>query len=228
MGIKAIKYSSESQAKIAHFKSLPESEINGSYWDKQDDDDLKKLKKEIKEHYLNAQDNTCPYCQQKNPVKHNAAWDTEHIIPKSSHPKLMFESINLCVSCKDCNTEKSDKNVLKNKNRKTLSKKNVDYIIVHPHLDSYDEHIKVIDGYYFIPITEKGRRTIETCGLLRFIYEYTSYTSVNTSSKEKVTKLASMLMEANNAIEEAHILHMMTAFTSELSKSSRKTFLDGI
>lgn len=228
MGIKAIVYSKESLAKIAHFKALPEPQINGNYWDEQDDDDLKKLKKEIKEYYLKIQDYTCPYCKQKNSVKHNAAWDTEHIIPKSSHPKLMFEPINLCVSCKDCNTEKNDKNVLKNRSRKTLSIKNADYIIIHPHLDPYDEHIKIIDGYYFIPTTEKGRRTIETCGLLRFIYEYVSYTSVNTDAKTKVAKLTNMLMNATSAVEEAHILSLITNFTAELAQSSRKKFLDNM
>ncbi|MFQ2857302.1 HNH endonuclease [Aeromonas caviae] len=228
MGIKAILYSKESLAKIAHFKSLPEQQINGSYWDKQDDDELKKLKKEIKDHYLKAQDYTCPYCKQKNSVRHNAAWDTEHIIPKASHPKLMFESINLCVSCKDCNTEKNDKNVLKNKNRKTLPNKKIDYIIIHPHLDSYDEHIKIIDGYYFIPTTDKGRKTIETCGLLRFIYEYVSYTSVSTDAKSKIAKLTNMLMDASNAVEEAHILQLIANFTTELAQSSRKKFLDDL
>lgn len=228
MGIKAIRYSKEALEKIAKFKSLPKSEIDGSYWDQQDDIELKKLKKEIKDYYLKAQNYTCPYCKQRNSVRHNAAWDTEHIIPKSSHPKLMFESINLCVSCKDCNTEKNDKNVLKNKSRSTLAQKSIDYIIVHPHLDSYDEHIKIIDGNYFIPTTEKGRRTIETCGLLRFIYEYVSYTSVSTDAKAKIAKLTNMLMETSNPVEEAHILGLIRDFSAELAKSSRESFLDNL
>ncbi|HDX8341101.1 TPA: HNH endonuclease [Aeromonas dhakensis] len=226
MGIKAIDFSKDALVKIGVFKALPKTEINGSYWDRDDDVDLKKLKKEIKNHYLKAQDYTCPYCRQRVSVKHNAAWDTEHIIPKSSHPELMFESINLCISCKDCNTEKGNKNVLVNKDKKTLPESGTDYIIIHPHLDEYNEHIKVVDGNYFIPTSLKGRRTIEVCGLLRFVYEYVSYSPISIDAKTKVAKLTSMLMEANNATEEAFIVNLISDLTAEMAKSSRMSYLE--
>ncbi|YBB45205.1 hypothetical protein ACCQ68_19190 [Klebsiella pneumoniae] len=75
-------------------------------------------------------------------------------------------------------------------------------IIVHPHFDDYDEHIKVIEvaGYY-IPRTDKGRKTIEKCGLLRFAYKYANYGGTSQENKETILTLANCLLDANGFVE---------------------------
>ncbi|MBL5860061.1 HNH endonuclease [Serratia fonticola] len=222
MAFNPVIYSEKLKQKVKLFKSLPRDERVGNYWDNNDDKDLAVLKAHIKNHYLIAQNFTCPYCQQRIVVEHNSAWDTEHIIPKSTHPDFIFEPINLCVSCKDCNNEKRNKNVLKNSKRTTLPKKREDYIFAHPHLDNYSEHIKVVDSsLYFLPKTEKGRRTIEICGLLRFIYSYTSYGNVKLEIKEGISRYTQALLNTTDPAEEVMYLSFIEELTNrgkELSK----------
>ena len=168
--ISPVVYESDEKSKIEQFKLLREDEKKG-YWDNTHDGDLSSLKEKIKRHYLGVQNHTCPYCRQRIVVEHLGAWDAEHIIPKDSHPNFMFEAENLCVACKDCNQEKLNKNVLVNKDRKTFPKLNTDYLISHPHFDNYVNDIKVIGiGCFYLPKNEKGRKTVEICGLLRFLY----------------------------------------------------------
>ena len=119
--IPAVIYSGSNLApKVNTYNSLPRSEQLASYWDKTHDDELSDLKESIKDHYIKAQDYTCPYCKQRMEVEHKATWDAEHIIPKATHPNFMFAAQNLCVSCKDCNGAKGNKNVLKNPERVTF------------------------------------------------------------------------------------------------------------
>ena len=53
----------------------------------------------------------------------------------------MFEPKNLCVSCIDCNLEKKDKKVTISKAKKKLPNNSSDYLIVHPHFDTYNDKI---------------------------------------------------------------------------------------
>lgn len=73
-----------------------------------------------------------------------------------------MEPSNLCVSCKDCNSEKGNKNVLINKGRKTLPTKSTDYCISHPNFDVYKDNIRIIKlcGYY-LPLTDKGEQQLK-------------------------------------------------------------------
>ncbi|MEX5685430.1 HNH endonuclease [Pseudomonas silesiensis] len=129
------------------------------------------VKKSIKDHYLKEQNYTCSFCKQKIRVKHNRAWDTEHIISRSSHPAFMFHPQNLCVTCIDCNTEKSSKEVLSTPKQKIrFPNKSSAYIIIHPHFDTYDDHLKVIvAGQLYEWKTPKGRATLNIYGLDRFL-----------------------------------------------------------
>ncbi|MBD8254407.1 HNH endonuclease [Pseudomonas fluorescens] len=133
--------------------------------------ELNSIKKTIKDHYLSAQNFTCFYCRQRFVIKHNRAWDTEHIISRSAYPRFMFEPKNLCVVCIECNTEKSDKNIL-NSNKKItkLPKSSAAYKIVHPHFDTFEDHIEVIlPGQFYKHRTLKGRSTMSIYGLDRFL-----------------------------------------------------------
>ncbi|EOA9033175.1 hypothetical protein [Vibrio harveyi] len=136
---------------------------------KWDDCRVTTMKSNIKKHYIAEQDKTSAYCQVNKHTTHGMVWDTEHIIDKDSSPQWMFKPLNLCVSCKDCNGAKGTRAVTKSKSYKKFPSKSANYRIIHPHFDNYDEHIEVaVPGATYRYITEKGRYTIEVCGLLRY------------------------------------------------------------
>ncbi|HHY0525331.1 TPA: hypothetical protein ACVU4L_001986 [Vibrio parahaemolyticus] len=136
---------------------------------KWDDCRVTTIKSNIKKHYIAEQDKTCAYCQVNLHTSHGMVWDTEHIIDKNSSPQWMFEPLNLCVSCKDCNGAKGTRTVTKGKTYQSFPRKSANYRIIHPHFDDYAEHIKVaVPGAVYLYQTEKGRNTIEVCGLLRY------------------------------------------------------------
>lgn len=133
------------------------------------DEKYSNLRKKIKDHYLKEQDYTCFFCRQRIKVKHNRAWDTEHIIARSLYPKFTFEPKNLCVICIDCNIEKSDDPVLRRNNIVKLPKKSGSYKLIHPHFDDYDDHIQVlVVGELYKHKSPKGKFTFRLYGLDRF------------------------------------------------------------
>lgn len=204
-----VQYKENIKAKIDEFNSLKADEKIGAYWEKTGDAALSDVKKHIKDYYINVQDHICPYCRQQIVVDHNGAWDAEHIIPKDVHPNFMFEPENLCVSCKDCNGEKSNKNVLKNPRykHKKLPRSPDAYIICHPHFDNYEKEIRVVNNpLFFIPKSEKGRKTIEICGLLRFMYKVSAYGDVPKDIADEIGELQSALADAPDAGEQTLIL----------------------
>lgn len=225
--ISAIVYSGEAKKKVDEFNA--QKDFCQSYWEKTNDGLLSSLKKSIKDHYLIVQDYTCAYCQQRMEVAHNGAWDAEHIVPKATHPKFMFEPKNLCISCKDCNLSKTDKNVLKNKDRKTFPVESSDYKICHPHFDDYNEHITILSvaGFY-LPRTEKGRELVEMCGLLRFLYKFSSFESVSVDIKIRMGKLHALLMETTSPLEEGFILSSIEDLAKEGKESTRRKVFNAL
>ncbi|HHT2664323.1 HNH endonuclease [Citrobacter freundii] len=220
-----VTYDKEHQKFICSFKKMPINEKE-NLWESTTNKQLIKIKKHIKDYYLVAQDYKCPYCQQKIKVKHNGAWDAEHIIPKASHPDFMFEPLNLCVSCKDCNGEKLDKKVLIKDKIVRFPKNSKNYLIIHPHLDTYNEHIKIIgDALYFLPKTEKGRRTIEVCGLLRFVYEYANYGNVSLAIKQSLVKFTDALQNTSDPALEQMYLSFIAELTARGKELSQTAFL---
>lgn len=134
-----------------------------------DDDSVTDIKSRLKKHYIYEQSQKCAYCKIELHTSHGMVWDTEHIIDKDSFPQWIFEPLNLCVSCKDCNQAKGTTAVTKSPNYKSFPKKTASYCIVHAHFDNYTDHIEVaVPGVTYRYKTEKGRRTIEICGLLRY------------------------------------------------------------
>ncbi|MGC0807323.1 HNH endonuclease signature motif containing protein [Pantoea agglomerans] len=220
-----ITYSKEQADFILAFNKLKLSEKK-NYWDAIGNKNLDELKSSIKNFYLEAQGFKCPYCRQQIKVSHNASWDTDHIIPKDTHPNFMFEPINLCVSCKDCNGEKSNKKVLNSRATVRLPKKSGCYLIVHPHIDDFDQHIKIIDSAtYFLPRTDKGRKTIEVCGLLRFVYEYSNYGNVELAIKEGISTYTQALLDTTDPLEEQAYLSFIEDLTKKGKELSKQAFL---
>lgn len=213
--IYAIEYTAEEKTEIDTFKLLSDTEMKG-YWEKTHEGELSGLKERIKSHYLLAQNYTCPYCQQKIEVKHKAAWDAEHIIPKDSNPRFMFEAENLCVSCKDCNLSKLNQNVLVNEHRKTFPNHTDDYLISHPHFDNYETDIKIIAlAAFYLPKTVKGRKTVEICGLLRFLYKFADYDCTSTEVDERIGLLYTELMEAKDPVQKHFLLSAISKIAEE-------------
>ena len=203
--------------KVNSYNILKDKDKSGEYWNNQDDE-LLSVKKYIKEHYIKIQDYECAYCKQKIVVRHNASWDTDHIIPKDKYPKFLFNPENLCISCKDCNREKLNKNVLINSSIKRFPKNSKDYLFVHPHFDDYNLHIKKLDSsLFFIPKDKKGVKTIEICGLLRFVYQYSNYGNISLDFKIKIGELHNELMNTTDPITENFLLTLM----GDISKSAR-------
>ncbi|MCA2015626.1 hypothetical protein LDJ79_05855 [Vibrio tritonius] len=157
-----------SQEDINIIKSVLTDKTKSSQ-EKWKDDNVKTLKSKIKTHYIDEQDHKCAYCLVHNPSDNHKVWDTEHIIDKSSSPQWMFEPLNLCVSCPDCNSAKGIRAVAKSKKYTHFPKQSRNYKIIHPHFDTYEDHIDcALPGFTYRWKTEKGRYTIETCGLLRY------------------------------------------------------------
>ncbi|EII3093228.1 HNH endonuclease [Vibrio cholerae] len=162
------------------------------------DEKYSHVRKTIKEHYLKEQDYTCFFCRQRMVVNSNRSWDAEHIISKSTHPSFMFEPKNLCITCPDCNNEKRDGQVLDRESRVKFPMVSSAYKIVHPHFDSYDEHLDVIVvGKLYRIKTPKGRYTYRIYGLDRFMMD--AGFSKEEHGSDKVQKLMqSALTDSKN------------------------------
>lgn len=212
-----VRYTEPSAKFVDAFLCLPEK--RGNYWDG-DEKALALVKKEIKDHYLSVQDYRCAYCRQRMEVKHNGMWDTEHIINKDEYPAFMFEPRNLCVSCKDCNTIKGRKGVLKNKDRKTYPHLASDYTFCHPHYHNYSHHVRVVkEAMLYLPITDEGREMIEICGLLRFVYKFAGYGCVESNVPAVLIRLGHELQEAKTSHEQ---LALMTIVQNLMSENIKK------
>lgn len=151
--------------------------IDHNFWS-QKVTELAPLRLNLRTHYLDEQNNRCCYCKMLKQEKHDSTWDVEHIVPKALFPPFLFEKLNLSLSCKECNDEKSNKPVFSNTSYKyreypTESDK---YSIIHPHLDKYSEHMSIRmspNGLIMhVPLTEKGVTVFHHCKLVRFTMQF--------------------------------------------------------
>lgn len=143
---------------------------NTGYWGKQPKKDkaaYKKFKAEVKTHYRSEQGRRCCYCSVEILDDHST-FDAEHILDKSTYPQFMFELNNLAASCRPCNRSKGTQVTLADGAQcQTVPAQATDYVIVHPHLDEWDQHLE-FDEVKRIRAKDgslKGRRTIRICGI---------------------------------------------------------------
>lgn len=140
------------------------NDYNHKDWE---NDCLDDFKDRLREDYYDKQHLRCAYCRMElRPESYTP--EIDHIIPKSKKPKWMYEPFNLCVTCKACNTKKGQKKVLKDDNVEDLPMESDAYVIVHPHIDRYSEHIQLVDGILYQGISKKGKETVKKCKLFRF------------------------------------------------------------
>lgn len=180
------------------------------------DDDLKDLKTKIKSYYIKIQNNECPYCKQIIRSVHGRSWDIEHIISRFQEKNFMFEPENLCVSCVDCNSRKSNKKSTSSNAKVRLPKNSKDYLIIHPHYDNYKDFILVIKaGFYYVALEKKGEKTIEVCGLNRF-YEFADYNN-DVADDNRIFLLAEELSKTIDTTKKNTILKELAYLTIQRS-----------
>lgn len=160
-------------ATISNFKHLElkaKGASDNKFWGTTEAADkalISAYKAEVKDHYFWQQNAMCCYCS--GDIQPNRrGYDAEHIIDKDEHPHLMFELDNIAASCIVCNGHKSNKNVLVAKGKPAVvPKASTDYLLVHPHLDEWDDYLTydVYDRVVAIRKNEKGQKTIEICGI---------------------------------------------------------------
>ncbi|HMW08652.1 MAG TPA: HNH endonuclease domain-containing protein [Leptospiraceae bacterium] len=198
--ISAIKYSENIQNLVNSFNI--DDSFDHNIWDS---DNLADLRKEIRDYYRLEQNAICSYCRQTISIIYPSNSHIEHIAPKSLHPEYIFEPKNLCVVCSDCNQIKKNQETLKTipdtikkKYKTKYPDKSDDFYIVHPHLDDYDKHILIINGFYIDNDSSKGNFTIGACRLNRKLGI--------TGWEPEVVEETEIIQEFNNFIEEKNVL----------------------
>ncbi|KGJ87631.1 HNH endonuclease [Colwellia psychrerythraea] len=169
------------------------------------DEDIANIKSKIKEHYLTEQNTTCPYCKRNLQTRHGRSWDIEHIIPRSTVENFMFEPLNLCMACVDCNGAKSDKKITSSTARVNYPSRSGQFLIIHPHFDVYEDYIMVIrEGFYYVALEAKGAKTMDICNLNRF-YEFAGYGG-DVDNDDEIAILSNQLSNIDNVQSKQRIL----------------------
>lgn len=131
---------------------------------------FKDFKSAVKSHFFFHQGRKCCYCCIELSFDH-ATFTLDHVIARSTGVQFILAVANMGVSCKPCNTKKTDQPALVSSiDVSVLTEvplKSVDYIIVHPQLDDWDENFE-FDGFRrILAKTAKGRLTFAVCGIER-------------------------------------------------------------
>jgi hypothetical protein len=163
-----ITYCAADKGLVDAFDALDRAKKKPAYWS---DGALAALKSRVKAFHIGVQDSRCCYCDRHQATENHRAWDVEHVADRSKYPWFMFTPKNLAASCPDCNLAKSAKETLKTPGRRTYPNTSEDFRIVHPHFDTFADHIHRL-GHIYIPKSSKGKYTIITCDLLRFAEKY--------------------------------------------------------
>ncbi|KKN52363.1 hypothetical protein LCGC14_0613320 [marine sediment metagenome] len=161
--LRAVEYTKEQKALIKGVTEAPE--FNHTDWSS---DRLESLRSSIRSHYREEQNFLCCYCKNSISLRNAANCQVEHIAPKSKYKHFIFNPKNLCVVCVDCNNAKRDIDVVKPlplKKERTKYPPSSQFLIIHPHFDNYDEHLKKFGERIYFPLTEKGRSTYSVCKL---------------------------------------------------------------
>lgn len=201
-----IKFTAEQLELISNLKGS--TEFNADSWNCEEVNILRPV---IREHYATEQKTICPYCQMQLKTNRGRSWDVEHIIPRSTVDNFMFEPLNLCVACVECNSAKSNKKVTTSVAKMRYPKQG--YTIIHPHFDDYQQHIKTIRvGLFYFPRTEKGEKTIYVCELNRF-YSYANFDDNLDDLDDMIVTLANALRDTKNVKTKESIREQLRDLT---------------
>ncbi len=133
-----------------------------------ENDCLNDFKRRFRKAMLPKQNYRCAYCRlELHP--NEVTPEIDHIMPKSLKTTWMYEPFNLCLSCKACNTKKSNKNVLQNNVLDdVLPHDSASFKIIHPYIDRYSDNIELVGNILYKGISDKGIYTIQLCKLDRY------------------------------------------------------------
>lgn len=173
--MRAIKFQGDDLTHVQRYDGISHDE-----WDKTTGP-IVSIRKSLRDHYLVEQSFRCAYCRSIKKESHGLTWDVEHIIPKSAHSKFIYEPYNLAMACKECNIAKGNQDVLRVKLKKNqgLPTSTDAYKIIHPHFDTYSDHIEITNVKGKIshrPKNDhKGKETYIICDLVRFAYKFVEW-----------------------------------------------------
>lgn len=121
--------------------------------------------------YKVSQGRFCCFCANKLD-DHQATFDLEHLIGKTTGPKVVFNIKNLALSCKTCNGAKGSGRVVVfplDEELDNVFLESSDYLIVHPHLDIWSDNLQIDNYGRIFPIGDqifgKGALTIRLYGI---------------------------------------------------------------
>jgi HNH endonuclease len=164
-----IEFSEQERAVVEAFLARPSEQCTGDFWESIE---VQEFRSRTKAYYIRVQGNRCCYCNQLIRSNNLRLWDLDHIVPRNSHPRFMFEPRNLAAACPDCNTAKGEEQPLKNRRRVTYPSRADDFKIIQAHFDEFDDHLYWNGGSIYLPRSDKGRLTIYVCNLMRFAQNF--------------------------------------------------------
>lgn len=158
---------------VQEFEVLSQAFLESDHWIRPPDEVkqfFKTFKSAVKSHFFFHQGRRCCYCCIELTLDH-ATFTLDHVIARSIGVQFILAVANMGVSCKPCNTKKTDQPALVSSiDVSVLTEvpiESADYILVHPQLDDWDENFK-FDGLRRISAkTAKGRWTFAACGIER-------------------------------------------------------------
>lgn len=150
--------------------------VGGNVWS---NNLLDNVKTKIKDYYIKNDLPKCCYCSRLFVDEFRMVIDIEHILPQSEYEDLRFQEQNLNVACKRCNMEIKKARLDFLNNQATIGTdyyQSHHYKFIHPNLDIYDNHLKIISGRngnitfnkYLILTQTKGKFTYEYFELKEF------------------------------------------------------------
>ena len=104
---------------------------------------LKSAKVKIKAFHFERVSKKCCYCR-RSLLDATIETDREHIVPKGKVKSLSYDIFNLSLACKRCNMtykgERTD-HILDIDNIETNLRDEDNYLIPHPNIDRYEDHL---------------------------------------------------------------------------------------
>jgi len=176
-------------------------------------------KTKLKSALLAFQKGRCAYCRRfiRDEVGH---LEIDHILPKASfgdpldwgsndnelrkstagYPAFTFVPFNLALTCKRCNNKKGTYDCRVDRSAAASSFYNLDsqfYSWLHPYLDSYPEHITLVEGMIYQATlgSAKGSRVIEVCRLDKLAAVERLAAQVKTKNARAIGKAIGLLLE---------------------------------
>lgn len=134
---------------------------------------LADVRTKLRHYLLKAQSYACAYCRRMISIElgHH---EIDHILAKglAGYARFTYERINLVATCKRCNRNKGDRDLLVAPLATTGAyPQHVDkYLWVHPYIHKFSTHIKIREGMLFevagsAKQRARGKAVIDACGL---------------------------------------------------------------